>query len=173
MVRGVYRTSSAKWFHPQDSVPKDSKPSSGGTMRSPLVAARDGFQAQLRFAASAAPLTLAFTVHDPQQQQQTSGSTVGDRFVTSHCSRPFAVPVGMRLGNPQFLGELFDHQCGRDHLLICLSALQDLMFSFTSPSCCAVPYHGPCMTYCVGATAFLVTDTALPYCSLYWEHVKC
>lgn len=113
VTRGVYRTSSAKWFHPKDSIPQDSKLSSGGTVRSPLTATRDGFRAQLRFAANAAPLTLAFTVHDPQQQQQQkSGGTVGDCFVTSQCSRPFAVPVGMQRGDPQFLGATFNRHIG-------------------------------------------------------------
>jgi hypothetical protein len=116
-IRGVYRTSAAKWLHPQDSTPDGSRPHPGGpsaasgAMLSPLTTTRDGFQIQLRFSSAAAPLSLAFTVEDspPQEHEGEQQSTAAgrERSVTTHHRRPFVVPVGMRQGSPLILGKLF------------------------------------------------------------------
>lgn len=114
LLWGVYRTSAAKWLHPQDSTPDGSRPHPGGpsaasgAMLSPLTTTRDGFQIQLRFSSAAAPLSLAFTVEDspPQEHEGEQQSTAAgrERSVTTHHRRPFVVPVGMRQGSPLILG---------------------------------------------------------------------
>lgn len=65
----------------------------------PVPGGGGGWQAQLRFAAELAPLTLAFTVHVP-----AVGSRDQDLSVAARSKRPFAVPIGMGAGSPELLG---------------------------------------------------------------------
>mmetsp|Transcript_3687 Transcript_3687/g.10675 ORF Transcript_3687/g.10675 Transcript_3687/m.10675 type:complete len:900 (+) Transcript_3687:3737-6436(+) len=104
---GTYRTSPAKWFHPKGSVPSGSAPA-GNAMRSPMTSLSasktsdggDGWQAQLEFGAELAPLTLAFTVHLTTAEAQGGA----EMSVKGRLGRPFAVPIGMGAGSPEFLG---------------------------------------------------------------------
>ena len=110
--RGSYRTSPAKWFHPTGSVPQGSAPANIA-MRSPMARASSGgggggWQAQLAFSADLAPLTLAFTVHVPAAAE-SSGGGGKDVSVSGHSGRPFAIPVGMGAGSPEFLGATPHH----------------------------------------------------------------
>lgn len=79
-------------------------------MRSPMTSSSasktgdggDGWQAQLEFGAELAPLTLGFTVHVATAAVQ-GGAEVS---VKARLGRPFAVPIGMGAGSPEFLGAL-------------------------------------------------------------------
>lgn len=96
--RGVYRTSPAKWFHPKSVVPADSSPSGGG-MRSSFAARRGGgYEAQLTFEATLAPLTFAFTVLLP------AADGAEEAKLRARGGAPFTVPIGMQPGSPAILG---------------------------------------------------------------------
>lgn len=63
MLRGTYRASPGKWFHPEKCVPAGSTlDAASGSIRSPMQREGDAWRLQLRVPAELAPLTLAYQV---------------------------------------------------------------------------------------------------------------